>query len=178
LVRLLGVPDPLPGGLGFAARARILEHVGGPDDKGLRALARQSNVGVGLQLFVPKTGNGSGVRIIVRAHADGQNGEVRVGRRQKPLQFDRKGKVVDARKVPEIHDTDFVHLTVPAGESPSELFATLPTSLGAKPGRTVELVVFAEHQVTLEAVAAIPLSDELPPPAPEPWIPGDEGEGP
>jgi HEAT repeat protein len=177
LVRFLGVPDPLPGGLGYAARARILEHVGGPDDKGLRSLVRHSDVGVGLNLFVPKTGNGSGVRVIVRARAEGRTGEVRVGRRRTPLQYDNKGKVLNNRKVPEIHDTDFVHLTIPPGET-TEAYATLLPALEARPGRAVELVLFAEHHVTLEAIAVVPLADELPPPAPEPWTPTDEGEAP
>lgn len=177
LVRFLGVPDPLPGGLGYALRARILEHVGGPGDKALRALARQSNVGVVLDLVVPKAGNGTGVRVLVRAQSTGQAGEVRVGRRKNPLPFDNKGNILNARKAPEIHDRDFVRFTVPPGE-PTELFATMPPSLGGSAGKPIELVVFAEHQVTLEAVALVPLADELPPPPPEPWSPTDEGEPP
>jgi hypothetical protein len=178
LIRFLGVPDPLPGGLGYALRARILEHVGGPDEKGLRSLVRHSDVGVGLNLFVPKAGNGTGVRVIVRARAEGRNGEVRVGRRRMPLQYDNKGKVLNIRKVPEIHDTDFVHLVVPPGGGATEVYATLVPALEARAGRAVELVIFAEHHVTLEAVAVVPLADELPPPPPEPWTPTDEGEAP
>jgi hypothetical protein len=178
LTRFLGVPDPLPGGLGYAARGRILEHVGGPDDKGLKSLVRHSDVGVGLNLFVPKTGNGAGVRVFARARAEGRSGEIRVGRRRAPLQYDNKGKVLNGRKVPEIHDTDFVHLVVPPGDAATEVYAALPPTLEARPGRAVELVVFAEHHVTLEAVAVVPLADELPPPAPEPWTPTDEGEPP
>jgi hypothetical protein len=178
LVRFLGVPDPLPGGLGYATRARILEHVGGPDDKGLRSLVRHSDVGVGLNLVVPKTGNGTGVRVLVRARAEGRSGEIRVGRRRTPLLYDNKGKVLNGRKVPEIHDTDFVHLVVPPGDAATEVYATLTPALEARPGRAVELVLFAEHHVTLEAVAVVPLADELPPPAPEPWTPTDEGEAP
>jgi arylsulfatase A-like enzyme len=178
LVRFLGVPDPLPGGLGYAARARIVEHIGGPDEKGLKSLVKQSDVGVGLRVLVPKAGNGAGVRVLVRARAAGRSGEVRVGRRRMPLQYDSKGKVVNGRKLPEIHDTDFAHLSVPAGDALTEVYATLPPALEAKPGRSVELVVFAEHHVTLEAVAVVPLADELPPPPPEPWVPGDEGEAP
>ncbi len=169
LVRFLGVPDPIPGGLGYAERAGVLELVGGPGSKDLRALQHQSDVGVLVHLVVPKTGNGTGVRVIVRARAAKTPGEVRVGRRLEPLQFDAKGNVVNQRQVPKIHDRDFVRLDVPATDSPVEVAATLPDSLGVRPGRAVELVVFAERHVTVEALAVVPLADELPPPPPEPW---------
>ena len=48
----------------------------------------------------------------------------------------------------------------------------LPASMGARPGRAMRLVVFADHQVEVEALALVPLADELPPPAPKPWTPG------
>jgi hypothetical protein len=40
----------------------------------------------------------------------------------------------------------------------------------------VELVVYAEHGVEVDSMAIVPLADELPPPAPEPWSP-DAGAG-
>jgi hypothetical protein len=53
----------------------------------------------------------------------------------------------------------------------------LPESLGAKPGRPLSLVVFSEEHVAVEAIAVVPLADELPPPAPKPWKPGDPTTG-
>jgi hypothetical protein len=59
-----------------------------------------------------------------------------------------------------------------------EVSATLPDSLGVRPGRAVELVVFAERSVTLDGLVVVPLANELPPPPPEPWSPdGAQGVG-
>ncbi|HVU04804.1 MAG TPA: sulfatase-like hydrolase/transferase [Polyangiaceae bacterium] len=168
LIRFLGVPDPIPGGVGMALSAKILDFVGGPDDRALRKMIQQSNIGVLVPLVVPKAGNGTGVRVIVRASARGRPGEVRVGRRGEPLQWNAKGELINDRKVPRIHDTDHVRLTIPDGP-PVEVHAVLPASVGAAPGRSVELVVFAESHVTLEGLAVVPLDAELPPPPPEPW---------
>jgi hypothetical protein len=176
LIRFLGVPDPIPGGVGAALHARILDLVGGPDDKTLRSLPIQSNVGALVRIVVPKSGNGSGVRVIVRARAEGRSGEVRVGKRQEPLQYDSKGSAINSRQVPKIHDREFVSLTVPPSGTPTEVSAVLPASMGALPGRSVELVLFAERQVTVEALVIIPLADELPPPPPQPWKPEAEGK--
>jgi hypothetical protein len=56
-------------------------------------------------------------------------------------------------------------------EQPVEVHAVVPAELGAKPGQAVQLVVFADHNVDVEAIALVPLADELPPPPPEPWRP-------
>ena len=45
LVRFLGVPDPLPGGLLLAKRAKILEHIGGPVGRDAARLSRDENLG-------------------------------------------------------------------------------------------------------------------------------------
>jgi hypothetical protein len=125
---------------------------------------------------VPKTGNGTGVRVIVRARAQGRIGEVRVGRRLEPLQYDSRGSVLNSRQAPKIHDRDFVSLMVPEGPNPVEVSALLPPSMGAGPGRSFEAVVFAEQHVTVEAVVVVPLADELPPPPPQPWKAGGDGK--
>ena len=64
-----------------------------------------------------------------------------------------------------------VALPVPPGTEPVEVYAVLPDSLRAAPGKGLTLVVYAERDVTVNALATVPLSDELPPPAPEPWVP-------
>jgi HEAT repeat protein len=178
LIRFLGVPDPLPGGVGYAQRAGVLSYVGGPEPKNLAKLVAESNVGVRVQLVVPKGGSGGGVRVVVRATAAGRGGEVRVGKAQEPLQYDRRGAPINTREAPRIHDRDYVALSVPESASAAEVSATLPPALGAAPGRSVELVVFAERHVHIEGLVVVPLADELPPPPPEPWTPraGDESQ--
>jgi arylsulfatase A-like enzyme len=179
LIRFLGVPDPLPGGLGYAMRAGILAQVGGPDTKTLARLAAQSDVGVRVQLVVPHAAvDATGLRVLVRARADEPGGQVRIGRSQRPLQLDNKGIPTKQREAPTIHDRDYVALTVPASKSPVEVSAALPATVGTRPGRSVEFVLYAEHGVHVEAVAVVPLVPELPPPPPEPWKPseGDDTE--
>lgn len=176
LVRWLGVPDPLPGGLGYAERAGILEFVGGPDAKGLKSLRAQSNLGAAVRILVPKGGNGAGVRVLVRARAEGTDGRIRIGARVDKLVYDSKREHSNTRKVTQISDHDFVSLSVPGSKpgdaAPVEVAATLPASVRAAPGRQIELVVYAERQVSIEAMALVPLADELPPPPPEPWVAG------
>lgn len=173
LIRFLGVPDPLPGGVGYAGRAGILSLVGGPGRQELADLARQSNVGVRIRVTVPKSGNGTGVRVVVRATAAGRSGEVRVGRPQEALQYNPKGSLISSREAPTIHDRYFVGLSIPESTAPIEVSALLPARVGALPGRSVDLVVFAERHVRVEALVVVPLADELPAPPAEPWAPGE-----
>jgi hypothetical protein len=62
-----------------------------------------------------------------------------------------------------------IEIRLPPSPEPREIAASLPEALGAKPGHSVELVVFGEHRVQIDAIAVVPLADELSPPAPEPW---------
>ncbi|HVW26559.1 MAG TPA: sulfatase-like hydrolase/transferase [Polyangiaceae bacterium] len=177
LVRFLGVPDPLPGGLGYAERAGVLEQIGGPDKKTRPLLATQSDVGVRVSVLVPKgVADSEGVRVLVRGRADDGGGQVRVGRSQEPILFDSKGNPTKQREAPRIHDRDYVALTIPKTATPVEVYATLPPALGARPGRPFQFVLFAERSVHVESVAVVPLAPELPPPAPEPWTPSDGDE--
>lgn len=172
LVRFLGVPDPLPGGLDLARRAGILANVGGPDQRELPRLAKQSAIGLKLDLVVPRGGNGQGVRLIVRGAAQSRPGSVRVGAPFESIKYDRKGMPIKDRKLPQIHPTNRVTLELPAGPV-AEVSASLPESVGARPGRPLSLVVFADEHVAVESLALVPLADELPPPPPKPWKPGD-----
>src|SRR5262249_17182519 len=133
-----------------------------------------SNVGVRVQVVVPKgTADARGLRVLIRARADDTAGQLRVGKSQEPMQFDRKGTPTKQREAPRIHDRDFVALTVPASKTATELFADLPASLAARPGSSLELVLFAERHVHVEGMAVVPLAPELPPPPPEPWTPSE-----
>jgi HEAT repeat protein len=171
LVRWLGVPDPLPDGLAIAQRAKILEQVGGPDERARLRLARQSSIGAKLTLIVPRGGNGHGVRILVRAHSDENAGELRVGAPADPLQYDRQGKPLKQRNIPRIDPDHPLRFAIAPGPA-KDRWATLPAAVGGRPGRPITLVFFGDPNVVVDAVAVVPLADELPPPAPKPWHPG------
>ncbi|MEO6602228.1 MAG: hypothetical protein ABIQ16_20270, partial [Polyangiaceae bacterium] len=55
------------------------------------------------------------------------------------------------------------------------VYGQLPKSVGARPSLRARFVVFADSTVQLDAIALVPLADELPPPPPKPW---QRGAGP
>jgi hypothetical protein len=170
LVRFLGVPDPIPGGVGYALQAGILEMVGGPNARKLKELEKNGTIGVELTVSIPRGGNGTGVRVLVRARNTGPvPASVHVGARRDPLEYDSKGLLKNMKKVPKIDLVRSVELAVPPGGDPVELHGVLPESLEARAGRGQRLVVFAERGIEVIGMAVVPLADELPPPAPEPW---------
>ncbi|HEX6275876.1 MAG TPA: sulfatase-like hydrolase/transferase, partial [Polyangiaceae bacterium] len=114
LRRFLGVPDPLPGGVGLAVRAKILEHVGGPSDKDLVRLRKNAELGQVITVVVPSGGNGRGVRVIVRARA-ATPGEVLVSSAQHLVSFDREGKVKRKRGVPDLDPKRVLRVEIPVG---------------------------------------------------------------
>jgi arylsulfatase A-like enzyme len=174
LVRFLGVPDPLPGGVQLAQRAKILEHVGGPTGRDAARLARDANLGVKLTVTIPPGGNGKGVRLIVRARNTGSApGSLLFARgADGPTQPKRSGLTLP--KLPVIDEKDALRLTVPPSGEPIELAARLPPSFGAKPALRASFLLYAERGIEVETLALVPLSDELPPPPPKPWVSGIE----
>ncbi len=177
LVRFLGVPDPLPNGLHFALQAGIVESIGGPNKRSLERLQRESDLGVAVNVIVPRGGNGSGVRLLARARTrSDQPGSIYLGTRENLFRYNKKGEAVLIRDIPRLDASKSVRLDVPASKKFVEVHTPLPAGLGAKPGRGFYGVVFADHNVELEAVALVPLSDELPPPAPKPWRNGEQAQ--
>jgi len=173
LRRYLGTPDPLPGGLGLALRAKVLDYVGGPEPRDLAKLSKHADLGQAIELTIPPGGNGRGVRVIVRATSTGMSpGEVRVSAGTHLIRFDREGTPKRQRGVPALDERRVQRILVPRSEKPVEVYATVPAALGLRPGLRTAVVVYASSGVTVEAVALVPLSDELPPPPPEPWKPG------
>jgi HEAT repeat protein len=173
LVRFLGTPDPLPGGLSIALRADILELIGGPRDRDLDRLRRFAKSGVGLGVTVPKAGNGKGLRVLCRARStDGRLGEVRFGKGARGARLaKRDGASLVPADAPELDPERAVTLPIPEGSDPIEAFAELPASAGVRPGEHGDFVVYATQNVEVLACAVVPLSDEIPPPPPEPWRP-------
>ncbi|MGE3674906.1 MAG: hypothetical protein AB7K71_34885, partial [Polyangiaceae bacterium] len=175
LKHFLGVPDPLAGGVGFARDAKILDRLGGPDSRHLAKLEKQAGLGVQLLLVVPKGGNGKGVRALVRAQS-AVGGKVYIGPEQVVLKYDRHGVPRSPKDLPRIDYDQATALEVPASTAPVEVWARLGDAVGARPGKPVNVVVFAERGVSLLGLALVPLSDELPPPPPKPWKPGQKEE--
>ena len=175
LVRFLGTPDPLPGGLGFALDAGVIELVGGPREKDRGRLKRFATSGVAVGMVVPKGGNGTGLRVLCRARAtDGRPGEIRVGLRAGPPPAKRDHDSLVPADAPALDTARTATLVIPAGDAPTEAFATLPRTVTVRPGEFGDFVVYATQNVELTACAVVPLSDELPPPPPEPWVPSPD----
>jgi arylsulfatase A-like enzyme len=180
LVSLLGMPEPLDGALGYALRAGILTHVGGPARATeLDRLRRFASSGVTVDVAIPAPIEGAptlpgapAVRAVCRAQSPG-GGTVIVGLRgDVPLGPEKKGPVPAV--LPTLDGARAARLTVPASTEPVEVFASLPDSLGLRPGERATVVVYATQGTTVEACALVPTRAEVPPPAPKPWSPGDE----
>ena len=174
LVRFLGVPDPLLSGLQAAERAKILQHIGGPEGQDLGRLRKQSGLGVSITLTIPAGGNGRGVRALVRARAAGPApGEVLIATGAPDWGTTGKRKP----SLPNLDASQALRLSIPPGPEPVVVFGELPKSSGARPGLRARFVIFADSTVQLDALALVPLADELPPPPPKPWQPGDGPSG-
>ncbi|MBK9263571.1 MAG: sulfatase-like hydrolase/transferase [Polyangiaceae bacterium] len=173
LVRLLGVPDPLPNGLRLAIEADIVKLVGGPRDRDLARLRQFARSGVPIRIVVPKRGTGDEIRAICRARSmDDRPGEIRFGMgngRVRPS-TGRDRELVPIR-APELDPKKTAILHVPPGEAFHEVFTTLPESVGVRPGDFGEFVVYATQNIEITVCVVVPLSPELPPPPPEPWTP-------
>jgi len=175
LVRWLGTPDPLPGGLEVAMKIGILDIVGGPKDGDRRKLAAFARSGIVIPLIIPKVKEPSdqpspphlpGARVICRAATnDSRGGEIRVGRAAKPIGFESRGWAVPHTK-PELDPRHTTLITVPASREPLDVFTELPAGMPNRPGDAVILVVYATQNVEVSACAVVPLRGELAPRAP------------
>ena len=170
LVRFLGVPDPMPGGLLLAQRAKILEHIGGPVGRDAARLVRDENLGVKLTVTIPPGGNGKGVRLLVRVRNQGNApGTLLFARGVDGVAPAAKRISLTLPKLPVIDEKQALRLTVPPSTEPVELAAQLPDSFGARAALRASFLLYAERGVEVETLALVPLSDELPPPPPKPW---------
>jgi len=168
----MGVPDPLSNGLEAAVRAKILEHVGGPDGQDLNRLRKQSALGVSITLTIPRGGNGRGVRAFVRARGLGPApGEVLIASAAPDWGTGKRKP-----SLPKLDASQALRLSIPPGPEPVVVYGELPKSVTARPGLRGKFVVFADSTVQLDSLSLIPLADELPPPPPKPWQAGDPGQ--
>lgn len=178
LIRLLGVPDPLPNGLRLAIEADIIKFIGGPRDRDLNRLRQFARSGVGMGIVVPKKGTSESIRALCRARSvDDRPGEIRIGMgsgRVRPS-TGRDRELVPI-KAPELDPQKTALLHVPPGEAFQEVFATLPETVGVRPGDFGEFVVYATQNIELSVCVIVPLAPELPPPPPEPWTPETHDE--
>jgi len=160
LARFLGVPDPLPGGLEVALRAKILDAIGGPDERALAKVVKGGLEGAVVRVVVPKGGNGKGARVLARVRSRDRSAEVRFGR---PGPKNRLDPACSAALRSD-------------GEGWAEVHVRAPDCLGVEPGKPLAISVVLSRDVELAAIAVVPLAEELPPPAPEPWEPGEATE--
>jgi hypothetical protein len=170
------VPDPLKDGVSFALRADILDHVGGPKDSQLASLRKLANSGVDVDVVVPPGGNRTGVRVILRARVEGEGeGKIYLQKAKPGGRTRSKDSEITFRNLPTIDSSTALIVPVPAtpGQTATEVAVTLPAEWKTGAGRPLSLSVFADQKVRVEALVAVPLADELPPPPPKPWKASD-----
>ncbi|MGE5785307.1 MAG: hypothetical protein ACM3ZE_11985, partial [Myxococcales bacterium] len=69
----------------------------------------------------------------------------------------------------EFSGSKFLSVAVPAQSPEIEIVSPVPANLGLRAGLVTEIRVLSTTSVRVEAIAVVPLSDEIPAPAPEPW---------
>ena len=173
LQRFLGVPDPVPGGLGFAMQAKVLQYVGGPDPREVRGLARNAGNGTRVTLTIPKGFNGQnlGLRCILRVTNQGSGpGQVRI---LPGTEFLTKSSNTQALTLRNFDTSSVPPLVFPiaASDVPIEIYLPVPSTFHWAEGRAVAADVLATTGIRVEGLAVLPLAPELPPPPPAPWLP-------
>jgi arylsulfatase A-like enzyme/stage V sporulation protein SpoVS len=173
LARFLGTPDSLPGGLSVALRGKFLPSIGGPDDKELVALRRPGTHA--LHLLVPRGGNGRGGRLLVRGRSrTGTAALVRFGKLVGP---DWGRGTQGGGQSPAFVPGTLVEVSLPSQTEAAEIMMETTESWGVSAGQTMAVSVSVPEAAELEAVAVVPLADELPAPPKEPWTPSAEDKG-
>ena len=176
LLRFLGVPDPIPGGLGVALQAKVLQYVGGPEPKELRRLTKNAALGTRVTLVVPRAfGNQSkGLRLMVRVSHEGSGlGEVRVLPVKETGSLSSNHQALALRNFNTNEHAPWL-MKIPEKAESIELHQLVPQTFHWAEGHSINIDVLVTSGVRIEALAVVPLADELPPPPPQPWMPVDE----
>jgi arylsulfatase A-like enzyme len=174
LLRFLGVPDPIPGGLGIAMQAKVLEYVGGPQGRELAGLTRNAGIGTRVRLVIPRAFGTQtlGLRCLVRVSNQGSRpGQVRVLSVDDMFTESKNPQSLTLRNFNSNSQTSLV-FEVPINAASIELYQPVPTAFRWAPGHSVAVDVLATTGVKVEALAVLPAAPELPPPPPEPWSSG------
>ena len=182
LVRFLGAPDPLEGGLGIALQADILRFVGGPRDSELGRLRRFATSGVTVGIAIPESefASGKGLRVLVRARVTDQiAGEVRFGLSSRGVMSDGDRSQPVPKRAPSFEEAYTATLHFDPSADLVERHALLPPAVAERvsPGDLADFVVYATQNLEIEAVAVVPLCVEVPAPEPLPWKPDRPQDG-
>jgi hypothetical protein len=173
LLRFLGVPDPIPGGLSFAVQAKVLQYIGGPKPADLNTLARNANIGTRVQLVIPR-GYGSqsaSLRLLVRVTNQGSEpGQVRVLPVTDLSIQSSNTQSLTLRNFNSNTQAPLV-FSVPVTSDALELHQAVPTTFHWIESRSVALDVLATSGLKVEVLAVVPLAAELSPPPPQHWSP-------
>jgi Sulfatase len=162
LRRWLGVPDPLKDGVQLAMKAGIAEHLGGPSDEDLKRIRKHSDIGEVARIIIPKTGNGQGLRLLVRVRNRGAApAAVRVATPLRLAVQAADGKRTRSARVPELDPARQVRLDVPVGADAQELWVPVPEVFGWYPGLSTHVFVYAPAGVDVEGLLVLPLQDEV-----------------
>jgi HEAT repeat protein len=176
LLRFLGVPDPIPGGLGLAQAAKVLQYVGGPEPKELARLTKNANFGTRFSLVIPKIfGNQlHGLRLIVKVSNQGSGvGEVRVLPVRGGVSISSNNQTLATRNF-DTNELAPLIIPVPEKVEAAELHRPVPRDFHWGQGNSINIDLLATSGVRVEALAVVPLAEELPLPPPQPWMPDRE----
>ena len=164
LLRFLGTPDPLPDGVDMARRSGLLSLIG-TTDQDLARLRDAPESPVPIRFKGPPSKRG-----IAPPQETGQEGGAAAGQRLLARGASTDGKPARLTFTPCDGAERRWDLDFPDG-SVQELFFTLPAGL-APTGRDVCIAARRTANLVVEGIAMVALTDELPPPPPEPWEAG------
>ena len=173
LLRFLGVPDPIPGGLGLAMQAKVLQYVGGPENRQLGGLTHNAGLGARVQLIIPraKSSQSNGLRLILRVTNQGTGpGQLRVLPSTELSTRSSNSQSLTLRNFNTNNQPPLI-FSIPVNSESIELHRFVPAEFHWVEGRSISLDVLATSGISVEAIAVVPLVPELPPPPPQPWSP-------
>ena len=164
LTRFLGVSDPMVDGVRIALAAKLTGFMGGPEERVLAGVRHAPVEGISVPIVVPKGGNGTGFRVLIRARAVGnKEGTVRFGLTRAGMAGAKGGPAVD-----RLEPATSVTLQI-ASRVWQEVFAQLPAEARLQGGKPAVVIVVPDGRVEIDGFVVVPLADEIPPPPPERW---------
>lgn len=168
LQRLLGAPDPIPGGLRLASEAGVLAAIGGPDKVGREALDRASRGGATILLHVRAAPGGS-LQLVCDAERDGGSGAL-----GEAVVTVEHARAASAEGLPTeaawLSQESRVEFRWAEAERVDQRAAVLPKAWPSSGAIWARIV--ATQNLRVFACAIVPVASFVPPPAPvEPVFP-------